>query len=32
MFEEITEVRGGQVVECFVGGQECFEVDSLFDR
>ena len=29
--EEVTEVRGSQVIECFVGGQKCFEVYPLFD-
>ena len=27
--EEVREVGGGQVVKCFVGGKEHFEVDSL---
>ena len=30
-FQEVGEVWGCQVVECFVGDEECFEVDSLFD-
>ena len=30
--EEVGEVRGSQVMQCFVGGEEYFEVDSLFDR
>ena len=30
-FQEVGEVWGRQVVECFVGDEEYFEVDSLFD-
>ena len=31
-YEEVGEVGWSQVIERFVGGEEHFEVDSLFDR
>ena len=31
-FKEVGEIVGSQVIECFVGGDEDFVMDSLFDR
>ena len=31
-FKEVREIGGSQVIECFVGGDEDFVMDSLFDR
>lgn len=29
--KEVSQVRGGQAVKCFVGEEEHFKVDAVFD-